>query len=207
MYCDIPQTDYAFCVVLLFVSTFSSHHTWANNTQIFTYILTLIFATIRILSFRYTRNSLVEKYVMDAEEKGRNTPSESSSSANSSLHRTPSSNTNDTNPPSPTSPTSPFPSTPGIGFVHLHHTIYPIDTSNGIEIDIEAQTARISNGSRGGDMTIGGPPPHMPNPNSSIVSTNSSDSNAAAAGNEEDARVGSTIPEYGKDQEFPGLQS
>lgn len=82
----------------------------------FTYILTLIFATIYFLSFRYTQGSLVEKLVIDAEEKGRKAPSDSLSLAHSSLHRTPSNNTYDTNnPPSPTSSTSPPPSIPGIG--------------------------------------------------------------------------------------------
>lgn len=209
IYCDIPQTDYAMCVLL-----------------VFTYILTLILAITRILSYRYTRNTVVSKMVVEAEEKTKKTLSDTSSSstisANSSLHRTPSSN-NSNMPSNPSSPVSVV--VPGMGTT-INQYPFTLNTnsggiSNGIDIDIEAQTdPRISNGSRGtggggGEGISGGPPPYMPSPTSPTSITGLDSSTAASGGDgagSEGANAGtaggerSTIPGYGKDQEFPGLE-
>lgn len=58
IYCDIPITDYSFCVIL-----------------VFTYMISIVLAILRIFSYRYTRNTLVTSLVMEAEEKGKRTPS------------------------------------------------------------------------------------------------------------------------------------
>ncbi|CZR61106.1 uncharacterized protein PAC_11002 [Phialocephala subalpina] len=184
----------------------------------FTYILTFTLAVTRILSYRYTPNTNIQKLVFEAEEKTKKAFSSSSSSAdstsNSSLHRTLSSN-NSNNPSPPTTVV-----VPGMGIMLGQ---YP---SDGRGIDIEAQTdPRISNGSRGtaglggGEGISGGPPPYMPSP----TSRSGLDTAAAAAavvggrGSEGESGgeggvagtgggEGSTIPGYGKDQEFPGLE-
>lgn len=57
----------------------------------------------------------------------------------------------------------------------------------------------------------GGPPPYMPSPSSPASRTGLDSTPATGPGDRSDDEVarrgeGSTIPGYGKDQEFPGLE-
>lgn len=190
IYCDIPQTDYAFVVLLLFVSL-PAFLIQSLTQKSFTYMLTLILSTTRILSFKYTPNNLLPTLISEAGEKTK--LSLFSSSASEYLHRNPSTHS------SPTSQSLP-----------CRHP----------DIDIEAQTSTlplsltldpiISNGSRGNGTA--GPPPYMPSPTIGTLSHRAELDNAITAlgnmtqGVEEEEDIGSTIRGYGKDGEFPGLE-